>query len=209
MSYYDNLASFDGFESPIFLICANIFRKDSDRLYSAVEKAKPHIIVITGDLIGHDGDVDIVVPQLKRLLEISPVYFITGNHEWATRDVYRLFDMMSDIGVTALRNQYTRLTVGTEYIILAGVDDENGPADMKKPHELMEEIRASEGDAYMLLLAHRPYRFSQYANLGFNTVLSGHHHGGLICLPFVEACLPGRDFPEYTEGVYSEGGLIC
>lgn len=208
--YYDNLpVSFDGFRiAHLSDMHANIFGKDSERLYSAIKKSKPHIIVITGDLIGHDGEVDIVVPQLKRLLEIAPVYYATGNHEWSTKEIYLLFDIMSDIGVTALRNSYTRLTVGTEHIILAGVDDENGPADMKKPHELMEEIISSEGDVYTLLLSHRPYRFPEYAKLGFDTVLSGHNHGGLIRLPFVGGLLsPGGNlFPRYTEGVYSEGG---
>jgi hypothetical protein len=40
---------------------------------------------------------------------------------------------MKDIGVTVLRNEYVRLTIGSEHIILAGVDDKNGPKDMKTP----------------------------------------------------------------------------
>lgn len=208
--YYDELpASFDGYRIvQLSDIHANKFGKNSHRLLDAVDKANPHIIVITGDLIGFNEDIDIVVPQLKRLLEISPVYYITGNHEWVTKDLYILFEVMSEIGVTVLRNDYVRLAVGAEHIILAGVEDENGPADMKNPPELMDEIKINEGDAYTILLAHRPDRFPEYVQLGFHTVISGHHHGGLIRLPFLGGLLsPGGELlPKYTEGVYSEDG---
>ena len=172
--YYDNLpVSFDGFRiAHLSDMHANIFGKDSERLYSAIKKSKPHIIVITGDLIGHDGEVDIVVPQLKRLLEIAPVYYAAGNHEWSTKEIYLLFDIMSDIGVTALRNSYTRLTVGTEHIILAGVDDENGPADMKNPMSLWRKSSPPRGCLYSAAVT-QALSFPEYAKLGFDTVLSG------------------------------------
>lgn len=208
--YYDNLpASFDGFRIVhLSDMHANEFGKDPERLYNAIKKANPHIIVITGDLIGYSGDLDIVIPQLKRLVEISPVYYITGNHEWVTKEVHVLFDTMPEIGVTVLRNEYVRLNIGTEHIILAGVDDENGPADMKKPHELYMEIREREGDVFTVLLAHRPEHFPEYADMGFDAVLSGHNHGGLIRIPFFGGLLSpgGNYFPEYSEGVFNENG---
>ena len=45
-----------------------------------------------------------------------------------------------------LRNDYVKLERGGETIVLAGVDDPNGPYAMKTPAALMEEIRAQEGE---------------------------------------------------------------
>jgi predicted MPP superfamily phosphohydrolase len=95
--------------------------------------------------------------------------------------------------------------VGVDKIILAGIEDPNGYADMKTPAELAAEIREAEGEAFSVLLSHRPDGFEEYAALGFNLVLSGHIHGGLIRLPFIGGLFsPGMELlPKYSGGAYA------
>jgi predicted MPP superfamily phosphohydrolase len=209
---YDNLpASFNGYRiAQLTDIHAADFGDGYTGLADIVRKARPNIIVITGDLIDCPGDVASVEPLIKKLAGIAPVYYVTGNHEWASGALRELFDMLGGHGVTVLRNEYINLTVGDESIVLAGVDDPNGPKDMKTPEALVSEIRGREGDAFLVLLAHRNNQLDRFAALGVELVFCGHAHGGVIRLPFVGGLIgPSLEwFPDYTSGVYSEGGTM-
>ncbi len=206
--YYDNLpVSFNGYRIvQLTDIHAVEFGDGYSKLLDAVKKARANIIVITGDLIDCADDIDIVEPLIEKLPGIAPVYYVTGNHEWASGALSDLFDMLDIYGVTVLRNDYVRLMVGDESIVLAGVDDPNGPKDMKTPEELVSEIRNRDGDPFIVLLEHRNNFLDRFSALGVDLVLCGHAHGGVIRLPFVAGLIgPSMDwFPDYTSGVYSQ-----
>ena len=59
-------------------------------------------------------------------------------------------------------------------------------------------------EEFNLLLTHRANLFPIVAPAGFDLVLSGHLHGGLIRIPFAGGLVsPDREwFPEFTSGVY-------
>ena len=144
----------------------------------------------------------------RALAEIAPTYFVTGNHEWAFRDVRELKRELRDAGVTVLTNEYVPLTRNGDRILLAGIDDPNGFADQKTPEELAAEVRAAEPDAFWMLLAHRNNYFEkEYSRLGADLVISGHGHGGLIRLPFTDGLVSVERslFPSYTAGFYRVG----
>jgi predicted MPP superfamily phosphohydrolase len=208
--YFDNLpASFNGYRiAQLTDVHAADFGDGYAGLAGIVRKARANIIVITGDLIDCADDVAAVEPLIKKLAGIAPVYYVTGNHEWASGALRELFDMLDLYGVTVLRNEYLSLTVGDESVVLAGVDDPNGPKDMKTPEELVSEIRSREGGKFLVLLAHRNNQLDRFAALGVDLVFCGHAHGGVIRLPFVGGLIgPSREwFPAYTSGVYTENG---
>ena len=106
-----------------------------------------------------------------------------------------------------LRNTYTVLNRGDASLILVGLDDPNGPADMDTPAQVMDRVRSEVGDGFTVLLAHRN-RVEEYAQLGAQLVLCGHAHGGLIRLPFTDGLIDTNRtwFPTYTCGVYTENG---
>jgi predicted MPP superfamily phosphohydrolase len=181
------------------------------RLLSAVKSQRPSLIALCGDLCDRDDDVSRLAPLLRGLCALAPVVYVTGNHEWAMTKEQRqtLFALLDECGVTRLRNDYRVLTKSGQSIVVAGVDDPNGPADQKTPAALVEEIRAECGeDAYILTLCHRNDRLSQWAGLGVQLVLSGHAHGGVARLPYLGGVFGTRGelFPEYSGGVYREGG---
>ena len=188
-----------------------VYGDENSVLVDMVEKADPDIIAITGDLVSHSDEaaeaLDIVRQLVRQLVDIAPVYYVTGNHEWDTGWVYALLDMLRDNGVTVLRNDYVRLPIGAASIILAGVDDPNGPADMKTPESLVSEIRSQEDDPHIILLGHRNNNLERYSALGIDLVLCGHAHGGLVRLPGIGGLFgPSMDFlPDYTSGIYTDG----
>lgn len=188
------------------------FGDGNSKLIDAVKKAQPDIIAITGDLINNEGDnshdLGIIRPLIKSLVAIAPVYYVTGNHEWDSGWVHELLKMLEDNGVTVLRNEYVRLFIGQASIILAGIDDPNGPADMISPETFISQTRTYEGDTFILLLAHRNIYLNRLSPQDVDLILCGHAHGGMIRLPLIGGLVgPSRElFPKYTSGIYTDSG---
>ena len=212
---YPNLPdTFDGFRIVVLSdVHAAEFGKNNERLIAKVRDSNPDIIAITGDLTDEferlptNAQIERAKTLTDSLIQIAPVYYITGNHEWDKGGIWELLPMLEEHGVTILRNRYTRLESANDSIILAGTDDPNGPADMIKPDEFVGKIREAEGDAFVIMLEHRNNRLPLYSELGVDLVLCGHAHGGIIRLPFTDGLIgPAREWlPSYTNGLYTMG----
>ena len=216
--FYDDLPdAFDGFRIVLLAdIHVTEFGNDNERLIRRVRDAQPDIIAIAGDLLcaygrmPTDRQLEIAGTLAHGLVQIAPVYFVTGNHEWDRRvgGPWALFEMFDELGVTVLRNQHVLLERDGDSIIFAGADDPHGPADMITPRELVEQIFTREGeDSFIIMLEHRNSNLQLYSELGVRLVLCGHAHGGIVRLPFTEGLIgPQREwFPTYTGGVYTRG----
>ena len=212
---YANLPdAFDGYR---IVLLADLHGKehgtDNERLVTQIKAASPDIIVIAGDLIdryqpGHpvEKQIEIAKTLAEQLVKIAPVYYVTGNHEWDSGRVQPLLLMLRECEVNVLQNQYRVINIGDEEIIIAGVEDLNGPADMKKPDEFIDNIRQREDTEFVIVLSHRNYFLSLYSRLGVDLVLSGHAHGGMVRLPFTDGLIgPQMDFfPTFTSGIYTK-----
>ena len=183
------------------------FGENSAELLEKVREQEPDLIVVTGDLVDQESQLAMVPALAKGLCTIAPTYYVTGNHEWACCDVRALKSLLRECGVTVLDNHYVILERDGAAMVLAGVDDPNGYADQKTPEALYAEIQAEHSDLFTLLLAHRNDEFDRYAAAGYDLVLSGHAHGGVVRLPFTDGLLgTSRNlFPTRTAGVYAQG----
>jgi predicted MPP superfamily phosphohydrolase len=133
--------------------------------------------VITGDLRAKTfGPYEAALAGMAEVLSHikSPVFGILGNH-----DTIRMAPALEKMGIRMLLNEWVALERDGAVIYLAGIDD---------PHYYRADNleKATDGipeDAVSLLLSHSPemYRHAAYAN--FDVMLSGHTHGGQICLP--------------------------
>ena len=60
------------------------FGSGNERLIRDIEKEKPQMIILDGDILNEDSKSDQVpVTLVKNLAEIAPVYYALGNHELA------------------------------------------------------------------------------------------------------------------------------
>lgn len=186
------------------------FGRQNSRLLEAVRKAGPDVICLCGDMMDEWSGTEYLRPLLEGLVEIAPVYYVTGNHEWASGQMPQLRQLLEETGVTYLSNTFVPLERNGNTITLAGIDDPNGYADQETPEELAAELTAACGeDAFWILLAHRNDHFpGQYSLLGADLVLSGHGHGGMIRLPGTDGLISTDRtlFPSYTAGLYYENG---
>ena len=203
-------AGFDGYRIvQISDLHGKEFGDDNHILLEKTAELEPDLIAITGDVIDDPDQMGILEPLARGLAAIAPTFYVTGNHEWAIREAATVKSLMEEYGVTVLSNEYLKLERGGDTIVLAGIDDPNGPYDQKTPEELSGEIHAALGDPYVLLLAHRNEYYQVYGRCGFDLTLCGHVHGGLIRLPFTDGLVDNtrrRFFPTHTAGLYPLDG---
>ncbi len=185
------------------------YGEGSGELLRLVAEQEPELIVVTGDLIDQKDQLRMVPALARGLAGIAPTYYVTGNHEWAlgTAAVKELKGVLDQCGAVPLSNRYEVLERGGSRLVLAGVDDPNGYADQTTPEELSAQIGDAEPGLFTLLLAHRNDHFEQYAQAGYDLVMAGHGHGGIVRLPVVGGLLgtDRRFFPPWTSGSYTLG----
>lgn len=180
------------------------FGRQHSRLLEAVRKAGPDVICLCGDMMDEWSGTEYLRPLLEGLVEIAPVYYVTGNHEWAAGVVRELEPLLEQCGVTVLSNEYVMLERNGDRIALLGAEDSNGYADQKTVQELADQVRQEQGAVYEILLSHRNNHYEQYTQARVDLTLAGHAHGGLIRLPGTDGLVgPKRElFPQYTAGLY-------
>ena len=187
------------------------FGEGNARLIEKVRAEEPELIALTGDFLD-EGKTERELPELEALVRelaaIAPVYFVSGNHDWASGEAYTLFETLEAAGAVCLRNEYLRLERGGDSIVLAGVDDPNGPAEMAEPDEFVAQLRKEAPEDFVLLLAHRAYWAERYPELDVDLILCGHTHGGVVRLPFVGGLAASNMglFPEYDAGLFELPG---
>jgi predicted MPP superfamily phosphohydrolase len=193
-----------------------LFGKGQRRLVGKVSKLQPDLIVFTGDLVDSRRYYEEAGPLLMReLTKLAPVYYVTGNHEFDSKKFKPLKEELVRAGVHVLRNQSEMIGLGQGGIRIAGVDDpifnQQADGDVAKINEYIDgalEDTKGEGEAYTILLSHRPELFSVYVQRKIDLTFSGHAHGGQVRLPFVGGLVaPGQGFlPKYDGGRYTESG---
>lgn len=213
--YYSNLPqSFDGYRVvQLSDLHMTEFGRNDENLLEVVKKQKPDIIVMTGDFLNDHSEktdghqTETLAPFLEELSKIAPCYFVSGNHEWASGEIGKLTEKLAKTNIIYLHNEYVLLEKGGDSIVLAGVEDPNGPKDMLRPNALADKIAKKYPDKYVMLLGHRNDWLKKYPDLKVNTILCGHSHGGIVRLPFTGGVFgTERDFfPKYDAGVFNEG----
>jgi len=125
------------------------------------------------------------VERVRRHLK-GPVYGVLGNH-----DTIRMLPALETMGIRMLMNECEVLARDNQRIYLAGVDD----AHFYRMDNIEKAALAIPDAAFAVLLSHTPEIYRQAAHAQFALMLSGHTHGGQLCLPgsvpiMLEAALP-------------------
>jgi len=198
-------ASFDGYRIvQISDLHDATFGENQQRLVNKIRKAKPNMIVITGDIIDSNRyDLENSLDVVDQIMELAEVYYVTGNHEVATNDVELIKEELDSRGVHVLSNESMNITRDTASISVTGIDD---PLFGQNATEMIDASNV-QNDKFTVLLAHRPEDFQAYVDAGINLTFSGHAHGGQFRIPFLGGLVaPGQGyFPEYTAGIHEQG----
>ena len=188
------------------------FGENNSQLIELLSQTDPDIIVITGDLIdSRQTDIEIAMEFVRLAMKISPVYYVSGNHEARIPEYEDLKMGLVEAGVVILENQKVQITRESESITIIGIDDPSFREDYlfgdaeAVARQAIEDIQ-NESDDYTILLSHRPELFNIYVDTGMDLVFSGHAHGGQFRLPFIGGLVAPNQgvFPKYDAGLFSE-----
>ena len=135
------------------------------------------LCVLTGDYRGKTYGP--FAPSLDAVAEVrahlkGPVYGVLGNH-----DTIQMVPAFEAMGMRMLLNECEPIVRAGERIYLAGIDD----AHYFRADNIEKAAADIPDGAFSILLSHTPEIYRQAAHADFNLMLSGHTHGGQICLP--------------------------
>jgi predicted MPP superfamily phosphohydrolase len=169
--------------------------KHIDAAVDRVLALNPDAVVITGDLVSRvtHGEPDMIVQSLSRLRAPQGVFAVLGNHDWWSGAAV-VTRALRCAGITVLANTHHAWQRGGQRLYLAGVDDV-----WCRKHDLAAALEGIPADGAVVTLVHEPDYADEVAGEPRVCLqLSGHSHGGQVCVPFGGALrLPswGRKYP--------------
>jgi len=171
-------AEFDGFT---LLHMTDFHAEMNDGAMRRVEEILPgleyDLCVLTGDYRAATfGPFEAALARMRPMLPLikRPIYGVLGNH-----DTIRMVPDLEAMGIRMLLNECEPIMRGSAKIYLAGIDD----AHYFRVDNIEKAASGISHPAFSILLSHTPEIYRQAAHAGFDLMLSGHTHGGQICLP--------------------------
>ena len=173
------------------------------RVVDASLELRPHLAVITGDLISGPRDpLDACIRQLARLKADAGVFGCMGNHERFAKVEDYTERECARRGIRFLRLQNQILRFGSAELNLAGCDYYSW---RQRDRYLAGMDRLVKPATVNILLQHNPDVFPVAAGQGYNLLLAGHTHGGQVTVEILEQSInPARFFTPYVYGSYRE-----
>jgi predicted MPP superfamily phosphohydrolase len=176
--------------------------KDFARAIDMANETKPHLTLVTGDLITRLGDpLDACLRQLARLRADAGVLGCLGNHEIYCNNEDYVTEQGARIGIDFLRSRSRVLRFGDASINFGGVDYQK----FGQPYLVGTEHMMRPG-MINVLLSHNPDVFRMAASQGYDLTIAGHTHGGQVNMEILHKDLNVALFyTPYVRGLYREG----
>ena len=160
------------------------------------------LCVLTGDYRGRTfGDYRPCIESVARLRRAlrGEIYAVLGNH-----DTVAMVPDLEEMGIRVLLNECTVVHRGQELLYIAGVHD----AHFYRADNIEKAASDIPPDSVSILLSHTPEIYRQAAHAGFDLMLSGHTHGGQICLPGgIPVILEAKVPPALGAGSWRRSGM--
>ncbi|WP_461256029.1 metallophosphoesterase [Treponema sp. R80B11-R83G3] len=192
---------------------STIHGKDQSILINKVKEINPDLIVLSGDIFDDVAPMAGTKLLLAGISGIAPIFYVTGNHEYMSRNIRKIREVLASYGVIILSDNYTIIEINNTEIVIAGIDDPykkkyetpnyNQKESMESAFRELDKIQL-----YKILIAHRPELIEDYKKYSFDLILSGHTHGGQVIIPNMINGLyaPNQGFfPKYGGGIYIHG----
>ncbi|MER2088836.1 MAG: metallophosphoesterase [Sporosarcina sp.] len=189
------------------------FGENHSDVVNKVKMIMPQAIFITGDFIDSNRyNLEQSLILIEQLQFVAPIYYVTGNHEIATKDMDRIKTSLEDLGVRVLSDEADVITLDSDSSIVIGGIEDPLASELEDDEAVKASIDQAFGkvsdELFTILLSHRPEQFDVYEEQGIDVTYTGHAHGGQFRIPGMGGLVsPGQGwFPKYTSGVHEKNG---
>jgi predicted MPP superfamily phosphohydrolase len=178
--------------------------REFSKVVDTVNDLRPHLVLVTGDLISSHGDpLDACLHQLSRLRSDAGVLGCLGNHEIYTGTEAYTTAQAARLGIPFLRYTARQFRFGSAVLNIGGVD-------YQKMSWRSHYLQGAEGlvapGALNILLSHNPDVFPAAAGQHWDVTLAGHTHGGQVNVEILHQSLNvARFYTPYVYGLYRSG----
>lgn len=197
-----------------------VFGKDNDKLAQRIMALEPDILCITGDMVhsySDDGEAffRLVAGLDHRLVKL----FVSGNHENAQRTLrgYQplnrsvLYRKLENFGMIHLDQAvYQVADLPLQFAGMADRHEAYSGSAAEASFDPGASLAMPDQARFNVALIHRPNYFRRIADYGYDLMLSGHTHGGIIRILGKGGLLSPdrRFFPELDKGLFRSGQAI-
>ncbi|KAF5065253.1 Calcineurin-like phosphoesterase [anaerobic digester metagenome] len=193
------------------------FGRENQSLVRRIMALEPDVVCMTGDMVHGSSDDGEALRNLVSGLDQKLVkLMVSGNHENGRRTLTgieslnraTLFDSLTQYNVRLLDGQSWQ--VPGLPLIFSGLPDRQehyqGLGFNEARFDPADHLPAPVPDCFNVALVHRPNYFRSIARYGFDLMLSGHTHGGVIRIGSKGLLAPERSFfPELDQGLFAHG----
>jgi uncharacterized protein len=177
----------------------------TDRAAGLVRELQVDLAVLTGDIqtwgtpSAAAASAE-MAPLLDAIRASDGIFAVLGNH-----DAHDLVDHLEGQGVRMLINEHRTVIRDGTAIRLSGTDDVN----CFYTDEAREALRAPTDAALSIALVHSPEIADMAADAGYALYLSGHTHGGQICMPNGRPLMTATDHHRaLSSGLWRYGSML-
>lgn len=194
-----------------------VFGHDNQKLEQMIMGLEPDILCITGDMVHKYSDSGDAFINLAAALDENLIkLFVTGNHEMVQKRGGHFEQLNRSVLYRKLENYNVRILNGTTYtppglpITFTGIDDNyehyEGLGFREADFNPGDYLPMPSLDTLNVALIHRPNYFRSIADYGYQLMLSGHTHGGVMRIGKGGLLSPEmKFFPEFDKGLFRRG----
>lgn len=183
-----------------------IGKDELQRIVNLVNKSKPNIIVITGDLLDKDvnysdNDINNLVNIMSKL-KCKYKYIITGDND--KKNIFS--DIVKKINFKLLDNTYEIIyNDSTEPLLIGGLSTDKDTISTTNKVSSIDEAIKTNNVYYSIIIMHEPNIMKDLDISNYSLILAGHTMNGQINLPAIKKLSLPRNNKEYTKIYYKKG----
>ncbi len=105
---------------------SHIYGTGQSYIANIIKDQKPDLILLGGDIADDGVPIEGTRQFLSAIKDIADIYYVTGNHEFWSKDIKNIKETIGSYDVTILENTRKEVEINGNRIVIAGVDDPSG-----------------------------------------------------------------------------------
>lgn len=181
-----------------------ITKKELKYTVEKINRIKPNIVVITGDLldksISYNENDKLTLIDLLNNINGKYKYIITGDHD--NNDIFK--EIISKTDFKLLDNTYDIIYNGDyDPILIGGISTRTDGLNIDEKIMPIENAIIENKTTYNILIIHEPNIVENINYNNYQLILAGHTHNGQVNIPGIKKLLIPEKDNKYTKTYYS------